>query len=701
MEIIVATNAGFCFGVNKAMNLIYNLLNKDDKQIYTIGPIIHNKQVVDYLEANGVMVVENLDEVESKGNVVIRTHGVTPDVYDKIKEKNLNFTEATCPYVKKIHNLVREKYDEGFQIIIVGDREHPEVKGISGWCNNTAAVVNDAKDVESIEIENKNVCVVAQTTLMKEKWENINKLLNNKFENIIKFDTICSATSDRQKESAEIAKCVDMMLVIGGSSSSNTQKLYEICKKHCRETYKIETSGDLPPVDIKKIEKIGITAGASTPEWVIKEVICKMEELNKQGSELSFREAFESSLVTLNTGDIVKGKIIGFNNAEVFVDMGFKSDGIIPIEEFTDDVDFNPSDSIKAGDEIEVFVVRVNDGEGNVLLSKKRVDSIKGWDKLVESYDNKTPVKVKITEVVKGGAIAVASGVKIFIPASQISDRYVKDLNEFLKQVMDIRIIEYNKQKRKFVGSHRILLEEERAVKETEIWGGIEVGKKYTGTVKNLMDFGAFVDIGGVDGLIHMSELSWTKIKHPSEVLKIGDKVEVTVLEFDREKKKISLGFKKVEDNPWNKAANKYNTGDVVKGKVVRLVPFGAFVELEESIDGLVHISQISNDRIGKPADVLSIGQMVEVKILDINIESKKISLSIKEVNPIPAPKKEEAAKDKKDSQEAVKEETAAEEKQEEIPTEHKEEIKNTLEDLLVDVKEQIQLSEEKKDSEE
>jgi 4-hydroxy-3-methylbut-2-enyl diphosphate reductase len=424
------------------------------------------------------------------------------------------------------------------------------------------------------------VCVVAQTTLTKEKWENVIKLLNKKFENILKFDTICSATSDRQTEAAKVAKIVDMMLVVGGTSSSNTQKLYEICKKHCKETYKIETSGDIPPVDIKKIEKIGITAGASTPEWVIKEVICKMEELNKQGSELSFKEAFESSLVTLNTGDIVKGKIIGFNNSEVFVDLGFKSDGIIAMEEFTDDVDFNPAESIKVGEEIEVFVVRVNDGEGNVQLSKKKIDSIKGWDKLVQAYQNKTPVKVKITEIVKGGAISVTSGIKIFIPASQISNRFVKDINEFSKQVMDIRIIEYNEQKKKFVGSARVLLEEERASKENEIWGNIEIGKKYTGTVKNLMDFGAFVDIGGVDGLIHLSELSWTKVKHPSQVLKLGDKVEVTVLDFDRDKKKISLGYKKAEDNPWNKAASTLNVGDIVKGKVVRLVPFGAFVEL-------------------------------------------------------------------------------------------------------------------------
>lgn len=697
MEIIVAKNAGFCFGVSKAMEIINSLLENCNERIYTIGSIIHNEQVVNDLKSKGVQVVDFVDDVKKDSNVVIRAHGVTPDVYERLRERNLNYTDATCPYVKKIHKLVNEKYKEGYKIIIVGDRNHPEVEGINGWCNNTAAVVNSIEEAESLEKHNNNVCIVAQTTLSKEKWENINNILNKKFENVIKFDTICSATSDRQNEAAQVAKNVDIMFVIGGKNSSNTQKLFEICKKHCNETYKIETSGDLPPVDIKKFEKIGITAGASTPEWVIKEVIGKMEELNKQGSEMSFKEAFESSLVTLNTGDVVKGKIIGFNNAEVFVDMGFKSDGIIPIEEFTDDVNFNPSESIKIGDEVEVFVVRVNDGEGNVLLSKKRVDSLKGWDKLVESYENKTPVKVKVTEIVNGGAIAVTSGIKIFIPASQISNRYVQNLSEFNKQVIDIRIIEYNKQKKKFVGSRRVILEEEKSAKEKEIWDNIEVGKKYKGTVKSLMDFGAFVDIGGVDGLVHLSELSWNKIKHPSEVLKIGDIIDVTILEFDRDKKKISLGFKKLEDNPWTIAANKYNPNDIVSGKVVRLVPFGAFVELEGPVDGLVHISQISNERIGKPSDVLSVGQVVEAKIMDINIEAKKISLSIKEVNPIPVPKKAEETKET----DAVQEPAAKEQVEEEIPTEHKEEISNTIGDMLSGIKDQIQLPEDNKDEKE
>jgi small subunit ribosomal protein S1 len=517
---------------------------------------------------------------------------------------------------------------------------------------------------------------VAQTTITKEKWENINDSLKKRFENIIKFDTICSATSLRQKEAEDIAGVVDLMLVVGGKNSSNTQKLYDICKKYCECTYKVETSGDLPPVNIKNIKKIGITAGASTPEKVIKEVIKQMSELDKQETEMSFKDAFESSLVTLQSGEVVKGTIIGYNNNEVYVDLGFKSDGVIKMEEFTDDPDFKPEEVIKPGDEIEVFIVRVNDGEGNVQLSKKKVDVMKNWSKVEQSYENKTPLQAKVIDVVNGGVIASAGGVRIFVPASQLSDRFVKDLKEFLKQTLTVRIVEYNKQKRKLVGSARVILEEEKASSANEVWGTIEAGRKYSGTVKNLMDFGAFVDIGGVDGLIHLSELSWSKIKHPSEVLKVGDKVEVTVLDFDRDKKRISLGYRKTEDNPWNIASEKYKVGDVIKGKVVRIVPFGAFVEIEKGVDGLVHISQISNVRIAKPSDVLEIGQEIEAKVTEFNLEARKIGLSIKEVNPIdPVP----ANVEEKAGQEPANPEDV-------IPSEHKEDIGNTIGEVLGNV---------------
>ncbi|MCX7709614.1 MAG: bifunctional 4-hydroxy-3-methylbut-2-enyl diphosphate reductase/30S ribosomal protein S1 [Clostridia bacterium] len=676
MEIIVAKTAGFCFGVNKAVTLAYNLVEKSEDRIYTFGPVIHNDQVVGQLNERGVKIAEKVEDISEDSCVIIRAHGVTPEIYNSIEQKTEKIMDATCPYVKKIHNLVNEKYREGYQIIIVGDKNHPEVIGINGWCNNSAYIVETKEEVEKLPkgIENKPVCVVAQTTLTYEKWQAINEYLKKVFENIIKFDTICNATSQRQNEAGEIAARVDMMLVIGSSHSSNTQKLVDICKKYCPETYKIETSGEIPPVDIKKIKKIGITAGASTPEWIIKEVIEKMVELNKQENEMSFKEAFESSLVTLQSGQTVKGKIIGYNNAEVFVDMGYKSDGIIPMEEFSDDPDFKPEASLKVGEEVEVFVVRVNDGEGNVVLSKKKVDALKNWDKIEKASEDKTPVKAKVTEVVNGGVIANAGGVKIFVPASQISDRYVKDLSEFLKQVINVRILEFNKQKRKIVGSARAILEEEKTQNASKIWDNIEVGKKFDGVVKSITDFGAFVDIGGVDGLIHVSELSWTKVKHPSDVLKLGDRVSVTILEFDKAKNRISLGYRKTEDNPWYNAENKFKVGDVVKGKVVRIVPFGAFVELEKGIDGLVHISQISSVRIGKPSDVLEIGQTVEAKITEVNVEAKKIGLSIKEVAPIDPVKKEEKIEAKAEGEAA---------KAEEVPSEHKEDMAVNIGDLM------------------
>ncbi len=665
MEIVIAKTAGFCFGVDMAVNTINELINQSHDQIYTLGPIIHNEQFVGHLRALGVKVIDRVKEAEVPGNIVIRAHGVQPEIYNEIEEKGLKLVDATCPYVTKIHSLAKEKISEGYTIIIVGDKTHPEVQGINGWCENKAHIVNNEEDVNLLDSSLEKVCVLAQTTITSEKWESINKILEERFINLIRFDTICNATNRRQIEAAEIAKTVDYMIVIGGKNSSNTQKLYEICKKYCNETVKIEVFGDLSPVEIKKYKKVGITAGASTPGWVIKEVLDKMSELNKQENEMSFKDAFESSLVTLRTGEIVKGKIVGFNNAEVFVDMGFKSDGIIPMEEFTEDPDFKPEESLKVGDELQVFVIRVNDGEGNVLLSKKKVDAVKSWDVLEEAYKNKTAVQGKIVEIVNGGAIAFVNGVKLFIPASHMSDKYTKDLSEFLKQTVTLRVIEFNKQKRKFVGSCRVIIEEEKSGKADSIWNAIEVGKNYRGVIKSFTDFGAFVDIGGIDGLVHVSELSWTKVKHPSEVLTIGETIDVSILEFDKGKKRISLGYRKAEDNPWIKVSEKYKVGDIVKGVVVRLVPFGAFIELESGIDGLVHISQISNKRINKPSDALKIGQQIEAKITEINLETKKISLSIKELIII------EPAENIKVGEE-IKTEAQA-------PSEHKEEMSNTI----------------------
>ncbi|TYQ15407.1 UNVERIFIED_CONTAM: 4-hydroxy-3-methylbut-2-enyl diphosphate reductase [Acetivibrio alkalicellulosi] len=683
MEITIAKSAGFCFGVNNAVNMVYNMLEENDnKCIYTFGPIIHNDQVVEYFTSKGVKTVESIQQIDQKGHIVIRAHGVTPNIYKEIRDKGLILEDATCPYVKKIHNLVEEKSNEGYRIIIVGDKNHPEVIGINGWCNNNAYIVNSVQDANEMSISDEKICVVSQTTITKEKWYEINQCLKDRFKNLEQYDTICNATFKRQSEVDEISKNVDMMIIIGGKNSSNTQKLFDISKKHCAMTYKVQTSVDLPLIDVKKIKKIGISAGASTPDWVIEEVIKKMSELNNQEitkkddnqGEINFADAFESSFVRIQTGDIVKGKIIGFNANEVFVDLGYKSDGIVSLQDYTDDPSFVIEKEIKIGDEIEVFVQKVNDGEGNVKLSKKQVDAMKSWDDIVKAYEDKTPVKAIVVEVVNGGVIASAKGVRVFVPGSQLSDRYVKQLSDFLKKTIEVRIIDFNEKKRKLVGSARVIIEETKEIASKEVWGNIEVGKNYTGTVKSLTDFGVFVDIGGVDGLIHVSELSWSRVKHPSDVLKIGDVVEVSVLEFNKDKKKVSLGYRKNEDNPWFVAGQKYNVGDIVNVKVLRMASFGAFVELEEGVDGLVHISQISNKHIAKVEDVLQKGMSADAKIVEMDIENKKISLSIKDVNPI----------------DPVEEKSETSEKSDEVnQTEHKEDMSVTLGDIVSDSNEE------------
>ncbi|MDQ2085792.1 bifunctional 4-hydroxy-3-methylbut-2-enyl diphosphate reductase/30S ribosomal protein S1 [Herbivorax sp. ANBcel31] len=677
MEIVVAKSAGFCFGVNNAVNMVYEMLETNGKQIYTFGPIIHNDQVVSYLSEKGVKTVEDINDINGKGHIVIRAHGVTPIIYKKIKDKGLILEDATCPYVKKIHNLVEEKSNQDYRIIIVGDRNHPEVIGINGWCNNSAYIVNSVDDAKLLKKSDKKICVVAQTTITKEKWHEINECLKEQFKNISKFDTICNATSKRQSEVKEISKIVDLMIIVGGKNSSNTQKLFDISKKHCAMTFKVQTSGDLPPIDVGKIKKIGISAGASTPDWVIEEVIKKMSELNNQETvkneekqdDINFADAFEDSFVRIQPGDIITGKVIGFNANEVFVDLGYKSDGIISLDEYTDVPDFKLEDDIKVGDEIEVFVQKINDGEGNVKLSKKQVDAIKSWDEIEKAYEDKTPVKAVVVEVVKGGVVTSCNGVRIFVPGSQLSDRYVKDLREYLKRTLELRIIDFNQKRRKLVGSARVLIEEKNKKASKEVWENIEEGKIYSGVVKSLTSFGAFVDIGGVDGLVHVSELSWSRVKHPSEVLKVGDTVEVFVLSFDKDKKKISLGYRKQEDNPWFKVGQMYKEGVIVTVKVLRMASFGAFVEIIKGVDGLVHISQISNKHVAKVEDVLKVGMEVDAKIIEMDIENKKISLSIKEVNPID-PTDDKLPKGEKKADEAQE-------------TEHKEDMGITLGDVV------------------
>ena len=561
MEIITAKSAGFCFGVNRAIEACYNEIEKGGR-IVTYGPLIHNKNVNKDLENKGVKSVDTLDGCEG-ATVIIRSHGVGKAVYDELERRNIHYVDGTCPFVKKIHNIVRKKRDEGYEIIIIGDGKHPEVIGINGWCDNSAITVDNVDDAQKLILDDeKKYAVVVQTTFRESKYYDILKILKEKSKKITEENTICSATEERQTEAVKISQNVDKMLVIGDKGSSNTQKLYEICRKNCRNTYYIETIEDLVLNNCKFNDKIGITAGASTPPAIIKEVITTMSEMDgvkntMEGEELTFEQMLNDSFVTLHTGDVVKGTVISTAGEEVSVNLGYKSDGIIPRGEFSSDASVVPSKVVQPGDEIEVFVVRVNDGDGNVLLSKKKVESQKGMEEIEKAFEEKATVTGKVVKIVKGGLIAVANGIQVFIPSSQVAGRFVEDLSVYDGTELTFNIIELDRAKHRIIGGRKALLAKEAEEKKAAVFATLEAGKKVTGTVSRITDFGAFVDLGGVDGLIHISEMSWGRISNPKEVLSEGDTVEVVVLDVDKEKSKISLSLKDVTPNPWTMAAEK------------------------------------------------------------------------------------------------------------------------------------------------
>lgn len=650
-NIRVAESAGFCFGVKRAIEMAYKAIGVEPK-LYSYGQLIHNKTVTDDLASKGLEIVESLDGL-TEGTLLIRSHGVGKALYDEAEAKGLKILDGTCPFVKKIHNIVHEKLAEGMGIIIVGDGTHPEVIGINGWCENAAVILEDEEAAKTKEIpEKEKYAVVVQTTFRQAKFDKILEILQDRGVNMEVHNTICSATEKRQTEAEELSKTVDKMIVIGGKNSSNTQKLVEICAKNCGNTVHIETICDLVLNNFGKDDKIGITAGASTPPAIIKEVVVTMSEAlenavqNLGGSEeATFEQMLEESLVTLHTGDVVKGTVIQVVNEEVSVNLGFKSDGIIARGEFSSDPTVIPSKTVQPGDEIEVFVVRVNDGDGNVMLSRKRIEAQKGIEEIEAAYNDKAVVTGTVTNVVKGGLIAVVNGVNVFIPSSQVSNRFIEDLSVFNGQELEFNIIEVDRVKRRFIGGRKALVEQEIAAKRAALFETIQAGSRVNGTVSRLTDFGAFVDLGGVDGLIHISEMSWGRISNPKEVLKEGQEVEVFVLDVDKEKGKISLSLKDADKNPWKLAAEKYAVGSIVEGKVVRMVPFGAFVELEPGVDGLVHISQIANKHVVKPEDELKVGEIINVKVLEVNPEQKKISLSKRQADaPVEEAPAEEAA---------------------------------------------------------
>lgn len=628
MKVTLAKTAGFCFGVNRAVKTVYDLVEKGTK-VCTLGPIIHNPQIVADLKMRGVRIIDNPCEAEADSVVVVRSHGVADDIIKELEEMKIPCVNATCPFVENIHKLAREASDKVF--LLAGDRDHPEVQGIIGCCDGEHYVFSNAVELAEI-LENhkyfseKELLMCAQTTFNVKEWENCSKTLKKVYTNASVFDTICNATAKRQAEARFLASNSDVMIVVGGRESSNTAKLRDVCAEFAT-TYLVETASELP--EITGNIKIGITAGASTPASIIKEVLVTMTEIN-DNQEMNFEEMLEESLKSLNTDEKVHGVVVGISPTEVYVDVGRKQAGFIPVNELSQDPSVKPEDIVKIGDELELLIMKTNDQEGTIMLSKKRIDAMKGWEDMAAAENEEQILTGKVTEVVKGGVIIVYNGIRVFVPASQATDNRGDDLEALKGKEAKFKIIEVNRQRRRAVGSIRAVLREEKKAQQSKFWDNLEEGQEFTGKVKSITNFGAFVDLGGVDGMIHISELSWNRIKHPSEVVSVGDTVTVYIKALDKENGRISLGYKKSEDNPWEILKTQYPVGTVCDATIVSMTTFGAFARILPGIDGLIHISQIADKRIDKPQDVLKVGETVKVKVTDIDFDKKRVSLSIR-----------------------------------------------------------------------
>lgn len=647
MPVTVAKTAGFCFGVRRAVDTVYRQLEEscrtESPKLYTLGEIIHNPQVVEELNNLGAVAVEQLPELltleeTEKVPVIIRSHGVPHSVYEAFEQNGIPYVDATCPYVRQIQKIVADQPQDTL-VLVAGDAKHPEVKGIIGHCNTTFVTFESAEELQKITENSPNLAkmnsvMVAQTTFNTSEWQKCVETAKKLYTKPKIFDTICKATLMRQTEAAHLAEVSDIMIVIGGRHSSNTRKLSDICSRYCKTIW-VETAQELlngqadVVCQIAAGSRVGVTAGASTPVRIIKEVQKTMSEILKE-EEMSFEEMLDQSFKSTYTGEKVKAVVTSVAPNEITVDIGTKHTGYVPLAELTSDPSLKPEDIVKKGDEIELVVLRVNDVEGTVMLSKKRLDAQAGFEKVMAAAGTGEVLSGTVTDVVKGGVLAITEGVKVFIPASLSGVSKNEPLEQLLKQKVDFVIREVNEKRHRAVGSIKDVLKEQKKALEEKFWGEVEVGKRYQGVVKSLTSYGAFVDLGGVDGMVHISELSWLRIKHPSDVVKVGDVLDVYVKDIDTENKKISLGYKKTEDNPWEVLKRDYEIGSVVTAKVVSMTAFGAFAQIIPGVDGLIHISQISNERINKPQDVLTIGQEVQVQITDIDFDKKRVSLSMK-----------------------------------------------------------------------
>jgi len=674
LKVIAAKSAGFCSGVAWAVETAYKAA--ENGNLVTLGPVIHNRQVTDDLERLGVRIIENLEEWNGE-TILVRCHGVPLSMELEMQSRGISFIDCTCPWVKRVHHYAAKSKEEGRILIVLGDNMHPEIKGIVSHAATGYRVIKNEWMLASVVPlldTTERYTLVAQTTLRRSFFDSTVKFFQSRNFDLVVHDTICNATTERQKEAEEISKTVDIMIVLGDIHSANTQKLFEICKHNCAKTFLTQTINDKELQDSFKSGKmVGITAGASTPPSITKEALLVMSDLinndntegmeaanaveqpktsnNAQSNVQSFEEMLDESFVTLHTGDVVKGTVIQVTDNEITVNLGYKSDGIITKGEYIDDPNAVLMELVKLGDVIEVQVMRVNDGDGNVLVSKRRLDAQTNYKLIEQAFNEKEAVTGRVMDLVKGGLIASIFGVRVFVPSSQISSRYVEDLSVFKGKEFKFNILEFDRSKRRTVAGRKELAALEQKERREELFATLEVGQQITGAVSRITDFGAFVDLGGVDGLVHISELAWKRVRKVSDMLSVGDEVTVTVIDINSEKNKISLTLKDAGNNPWNNIAEKYPIGSLVEGKVVRMATFGAFVNLEEGIDGLVHISQISSKHVDKPEDELTIGQIVTVKVTDVNEENRKISLSKKAVD---SPADEEPA----ESEEQVKEQS-------------------------------------------
>lgn len=650
-KICVADTAGFCFGVDRAVKIVYNELDNRNN-VVTLGPIIHNRNVVADLESKGCKAV-TLEEVGKDQTVIIRSHGVGREVYEKLESIGCEVIDATCPFVARIHKIAAEKSAEGFTVLVAGDSEHPEVMGIRGHCSGESYVFADCEKLESLvkshDFSSKKLAILAQTTYNKKMWGQCRLLAERLLPDAVIFDTICNATSERQEEARRLAAQADAMMIVGGRHSSNTHKLKAVCEEYC-PCYLIEGADELAGIDLSDAKFIGISAGASTPAYIIKEVQQTMSEMLNNEEEFNWVEEMENSLKPIHIGKRVTGTVLSANNSEVYVDLGTKQQGVIPVSELTDDPTLKVEDVVKVGDTIDLIVLKTNDQDGVVTLSKKRVDAALGFEKIMAAKEENATLTGTVTNVVKGGVLVASNGVKVFVPASQAAPRRDFDLNALLKQTVSFKILEVNEGKQRAVGSIRAVQREEREAAQAKFFETAKAGDVVTGEVKSITDYGVFVDLGGVDGLVRRMDLSWSRIKHPSDVVSVGEKVEVTIKDIDPETKKVSLIYKKDSENPWEIFKANYQVGQVVKATVVSITSFGAFAQIISGIDGLIHISQIANQRVDNVADILKVGQEVDTQITEIDLEKKRISLSMRALLPV----EEEA--------EAEAEEAAAEE---------------------------------------